>query len=280
MAIDFHAPRLIRFGIFEMDMASGEIRKNGARLKLQGQPFRVLEFLALRAGMMVPREEIYCLLSGHSTYDSKHALNNAIQKIREALNDSSDNPRFIETVMGRGYRFLPNVELIPANDTHEVRTWSAGDLFTQGLAQIRSEFLSTDSLRKLRELVHRANGLMTRYPQHPATHEAQLLIDDLQGAFEHSLRSEHNRRKHHISFYTAARVFDDPDALTISRRLNAQEELCRTVGRVSETRWVFPRSVLVTVAHSRTVTGDGQEVIGIRSARKATEAEKRAYEDS
>jgi TolB-like protein/DNA-binding winged helix-turn-helix (wHTH) protein/Flp pilus assembly protein TadD len=106
------SPHGLRFGIFEIDLDARELKKNGLRVKLQEQPFKILAAIARRAGEVIPREELYSELSTHSTYDSKHGLNNAIQKIREVLGDSPENARFIETVPGRGYRFLPQVEAV------------------------------------------------------------------------------------------------------------------------------------------------------------------------
>jgi len=106
------SPQGLRFGIFEIDLDARELRKNGLRVKLQDQPFKILAAMVRRAGEVIPREELYAELSSHSTYDSKHGLNNAIQKIREVLGDSPENARFIETVPGRGYRFLPQVEVV------------------------------------------------------------------------------------------------------------------------------------------------------------------------
>jgi DNA-binding winged helix-turn-helix (wHTH) protein len=106
------SPHGLRFGIFEIDLDARELKKNGLRVRLQEQPFKILAAMARRAGEVIPREELYSELSTHSTYDSKHGLNNAIQKIREVLGDSPENARFIETVPGRGYRFLPPVEVV------------------------------------------------------------------------------------------------------------------------------------------------------------------------
>jgi DNA-binding winged helix-turn-helix (wHTH) protein len=106
------SPQGLRFGIFEIDLEAREVRKSGLRVKLQEQPFKILVALVGRAGEVVTRDVLYSELSGHSTYDSKQALNNAIQKIRDVLSDSPENARFIETVPGRGYRFLPQVEVI------------------------------------------------------------------------------------------------------------------------------------------------------------------------
>ncbi len=101
----------IRFGVFEVDLRSGELRKSGLRLKLQEQPFQVLAMLLERPGEMVSREELRKKLWPADTFvDFEHGLNAAINKLREALGDSADNPRFVETLHRRGYRFIASVE--------------------------------------------------------------------------------------------------------------------------------------------------------------------------
>ncbi len=112
MPISPQVPGGLRFGIFEIDLDARELRKNGLRVKLQEQPFKILVVMARRAGEVVLREDLYAELSSHSTYDAKHGLNNAIQKIREVLGDSAENARFIETIPTRGYRFLAQVEVV------------------------------------------------------------------------------------------------------------------------------------------------------------------------
>ena len=103
-------PDILRFGTFEVDVRSGELRKQGKRIKLQGQPFQVLAVLLQRPGDVVTREELRSLLWQQDTFvDFDDGLNTAISKIREALGDSADNPRFIETLPRRGYRFLGSV---------------------------------------------------------------------------------------------------------------------------------------------------------------------------
>ncbi|HEY3836564.1 MAG TPA: winged helix-turn-helix domain-containing protein, partial [Bryobacteraceae bacterium] len=88
-----------RFGLFEADAESGELRKSGIRIRLQAQPFRVLVCLLERPGEVVTREEIQQLLWGSDTIvDFDHSLGTAINKLREALGDSAENPRFIETL--------------------------------------------------------------------------------------------------------------------------------------------------------------------------------------
>src|SRR5579875_2478821 len=105
-----HPVRKLRFGLFEADLATGELRKSGIRIRIQAQPFRVLTFLLERPGEVVTREEIQQRLWGSDTIvDFDHSLGTAINKLREALGDSAENPRFIETLARRGYRFLAPV---------------------------------------------------------------------------------------------------------------------------------------------------------------------------
>jgi DNA-binding winged helix-turn-helix (wHTH) protein len=107
--------RVFRFGIFEVDEAGGELRKNGIRIKLHSQPFQVLLMLLERHSEVITREEMRQHLWGQDTFvDFDHGLNTAINKIREALNDSASQPRYIETVSGKGYRFIAPVTLAPS----------------------------------------------------------------------------------------------------------------------------------------------------------------------
>jgi Tol biopolymer transport system component/DNA-binding winged helix-turn-helix (wHTH) protein len=104
-----------RFGLFEADGESGELRKSGIRIRLQAQPFRVLLCLLERPGEVVTREEIQLRLWGNNTIvDFDHSLGTAINKLRESLGDSAENPRFIETLARRGYRFLAPVTVVGA----------------------------------------------------------------------------------------------------------------------------------------------------------------------
>jgi eukaryotic-like serine/threonine-protein kinase len=107
MALETRSPDLLRFGVFEVDLRAGELRKQGVRIKLQEQPFRVLTVLLQRPGDVVTREELRNQNWPPDTFvDFDNSLNTAINKLREALDDSADNPRFIETLPRRGYRFL------------------------------------------------------------------------------------------------------------------------------------------------------------------------------
>lgn len=110
MATD-NGTRPVQFGIFEVDLRAGELRRNGARVKLQEQPFQILSILLERPGQVVTREELQRQLWPADTFvDFDHSLNAAIRRLRDALGDSAENPRYVETVARRGYRFL-----IPVN---------------------------------------------------------------------------------------------------------------------------------------------------------------------
>lgn len=107
--------RVFRFGVFEANEAAGELRKHGIRLKLHSQPFQVLIMLLERPSEVVTREEMRKRLWGQDTFvDFDHALNTAVNKIREALDDSASQPRYVETVSGKGYRFIAPVTLAPS----------------------------------------------------------------------------------------------------------------------------------------------------------------------
>jgi DNA-binding winged helix-turn-helix (wHTH) protein len=104
-------PEVIRFGVFEVDLRSGELLKNGRAIKIQGQPIQVLGMLLEQPGQVVGREELQQRLWPKDTFvDFDHGLNAAIQRMREALNDSADSPRYIETLPRRGYRFIHSID--------------------------------------------------------------------------------------------------------------------------------------------------------------------------
>jgi Tol biopolymer transport system component/DNA-binding winged helix-turn-helix (wHTH) protein len=105
-----HSAQIVRFGLFEADLQTGELRKNGLRVPLQGQPFQVCAILLKNSGGLVTREELRQQVWPEDTFvDFDHALNTAITKIRLALGDEADNPRFAETLPRRGYRFIGSV---------------------------------------------------------------------------------------------------------------------------------------------------------------------------
>lgn len=105
------ARKTLRFAVFEVDLAAGELSKNGTRIRLQEQPFQILVYLLDRAGEVVTREELRQKLWPADTFvDFDHSLNTAVNKLREALGDSASSPRYVETLARRGYRFLAPVQ--------------------------------------------------------------------------------------------------------------------------------------------------------------------------
>ena len=119
----------IRFDAFELELKSGELRRAGALVKLQPQPFKVLTFLATHAGQVVTREEIQREIWGDETFvDYEQGVNFCIKQIRIALSDNAQAPRFIETLPRRGYRFIPPVEKsLPANGCVTTNVTAASD---------------------------------------------------------------------------------------------------------------------------------------------------------
>jgi DNA-binding winged helix-turn-helix (wHTH) protein len=110
MALEVQSTGILRFGVFEVDLRSGELRKQGVRVKLQDQRFQVLRLLLQHPGELVTRDELRAKIWPADTFvDFDNSLNAAINKLREALGDSADSPRFIETLPRRGYRFIASV---------------------------------------------------------------------------------------------------------------------------------------------------------------------------
>ncbi|HXM90592.1 MAG TPA: winged helix-turn-helix domain-containing protein, partial [Candidatus Dormibacteraeota bacterium] len=120
------ASNIVRFGIFEANLETGELRRNGARVKLQDQPFQLLALLLARPGEIVTREELRSQLWSDDTFvDFDHGLNAAIRRLRDALGDSADNPRFVETLSRRGYRFVAPVQAQTNEEKKQVPQESA-----------------------------------------------------------------------------------------------------------------------------------------------------------
>jgi DNA-binding winged helix-turn-helix (wHTH) protein len=112
--------RLLRFGLFEVDLLAGELRKQGNRVRLQEQPFQVLAALLQAPGEVISRDQLREKIWPADTFvDFDHSLNTAINKIREALGDSASNPRFVETLARRGYRFIAPVTVQTAPGTNQ-----------------------------------------------------------------------------------------------------------------------------------------------------------------
>ena len=136
-------PQIIRFGTFELDVRAGELHKQGVKIKLQEQPLRVLEMLLAHPGQLVTREELRSRVWPSDTFvDLDHSLNKAINKVREALNDSADSPRFVETVPRRGYRMISGpakasgrIESLAVLPLEDLAHQPAREYFVDGLTE-------------------------------------------------------------------------------------------------------------------------------------------------
>jgi TolB-like protein/DNA-binding winged helix-turn-helix (wHTH) protein/Flp pilus assembly protein TadD len=153
-----HQPReRLLFGVFELDLRAGELRKHGLKVRLQEQPLQVLAMLLEHHGEVVTREDLQKKLWPADTFvDFDHGLNKAISKIREALNDSAESPRFVETVARRGYRFLAEVKVADAATARAAESPAAPN--PEAMAADRSESASQSSI-----------------PQHPRFSRAAIL---------------------------------------------------------------------------------------------------------
>ena len=110
MPLSYEVRSVYRFGVFELEACTGELRRNGIKLKLQDQPYQVLRKLLEHAGQIVTREQLQSTLWQDDTFvDFETGLNTIIKRLRETLGDSAENPAFIETVPKRGYRFIAPV---------------------------------------------------------------------------------------------------------------------------------------------------------------------------
>src|ERR1700685_2496924 len=120
---------VVRFGTYEVLLQSGGVRKAGIRIKVQQQPLKLLKILLERPGEVVTREELRTRVRTDESFgDFDQALNIAIAKLRSALGDSADNPRFIETLAKRGYRFIADVSFVDADLRPKLPGPSAGNL--------------------------------------------------------------------------------------------------------------------------------------------------------
>ena len=130
----------VRFGEFELNAASGELRKGDTLLKIHPQPFRVLLLLAERSGQIVSREEIRRSVWGDNTYvDFDGGINFCIRQIREVLADDAENPRYLQTIPRRGYRFIASTTIIPTRQIHVVPATGAGTV-----VELRPEAMRLD----------------------------------------------------------------------------------------------------------------------------------------
>jgi Tol biopolymer transport system component/DNA-binding winged helix-turn-helix (wHTH) protein len=154
--------KLLRFGVFELDLRAGELRKAGLRVKLQGQPFQVLAMLLESPGKVVTREELQQQLWQSDTFvDFEHGLNTAVKKLRQALDDDSDNPRFVETLPRRGYRFIA-----PVSGSVEAPPAPGGAIAPGELSTARLPATPVDVAGVIREVSHADRKVATERPRY------------------------------------------------------------------------------------------------------------------
>src|SRR5437016_10998806 len=152
MALPLPMSQTVHFDAFEVDLRAGELRKHGIKIRLQEQPFRILQMLLENAGQVVTREDLSKKIwPGDTFVDFDHGLHAAVNRLRQALADSADRPRYIETVARRGYRFIGNIQAAatqPASDsaakiaatTVRRRIWNSWTgIFAGFVIAIRSE---------------------------------------------------------------------------------------------------------------------------------------------
>jgi Tol biopolymer transport system component/DNA-binding winged helix-turn-helix (wHTH) protein len=175
---DSQFPAIVRFGVFEIDLQAGELRKEGRKVKVQEQPFRVLSLLLQRPGQVVTRDELREQLWPADTFvDFDHGLNSAVARLREALGDSADKPRFIETIAKRGYRFIALLDAIKP----PVATSSAE---ADGRPDNRSDRWNLTRLRLLASLglaVVCVSVVALVYPKAPAALQDKIEVVPLTG---------------------------------------------------------------------------------------------------
>lgn len=156
-------PKVVRFGVFELDLDARELRKSGVKIKLHEQPFQILAMLLERPGILVTREELQKKLWPADTFvDFDLSLNSAVKKLRQALNDDSDNPRYVETLYRRGYRFVG-----PTNGLNGPNGSGAGSIeLTQAAASttptdpVLTETARPSSISRRRLVIYGASALL------------------------------------------------------------------------------------------------------------------------
>ena len=171
-------PGKIRFGVYELDRDAMELRKHGAPIRLQEQPFRVLAMLAERPGEVISREQLQEKIWGNTFVDFDQSLNKAVNRVREALNDNAGTPQYIETIPRRGYRFIAPVAAIPqTEDPLAVHLGPAQEPARPGSPKSPSRWLVLAALTMA--IVFAAIGITViahlRQPRKPTLQEARLI---------------------------------------------------------------------------------------------------------
>lgn len=183
------ASRLLRFGVFELDLRSGDLRKAGARLNLPDQPLQILSALLERPGELITRDELRQRLWPIDTFvDFEHGLNAAVKRLRDTLGDSADTPRFVETVPRRGYRFIYPIvgsEPTPAQVSLQLPEGPAdleGAALDRQVSSLHQRLLASHG-NDLMRLFYEARHLLEKNPHNP---DVLVLLDQVRSAMDPS----------------------------------------------------------------------------------------------
>jgi len=176
-----------RFGEFELDVAAYTLRRAGQRIKLEKIPMEVLVLLVRKAGILVNRTEIHTALWGSEVFvDQDAAINTAIRKIRRALGDEAEHPRFVETIVGKGYRFIASLKSHGANVRPTASRVDGGGMSSDRLRHQPPNYLVTRGKQQF--VLDRAENLLGRDP------EATVHIDHPSVSRRHARISIHSGR--------------------------------------------------------------------------------------
>ena len=262
-------PCAIHFDVFQMDLDSEELTRNGVKLKLRCQPFRMLATIAEHNGKVVTYEEMRAQFWPTTSIDNyKHSLGNSMLEIRKAWGDSAKKPRYIKTVP-RGYRFLVPVKFIPRLPLNGNGSSDSLNVdFVIKIQEIWRQLIDTSGCRGLALLLSRCKTLCNQHPQDPNLPELQLLGAHIQSAIDRSAVLEPGWANPTISNDVAGFVFDDPNAVSVPDHFGGW----KTIGLASE-------SVLLVVEHS-VCRENGKRVVQIHRVRRATSQERRFYEQT
>ena len=175
-------PRQLRFGVFEVDLRTGELRKQGLKVKLHGQPFQVLAMLLERPGELVSREEIReKLWPGDTFIDFEQSVNTSIKRLREALGDAAEHPRYIETLPRHGYRFVCPVETVR-------RAVSKEETLQRRVSTSAPEAVATGEAQQLLTPASESRGMETS-PASESAGGGQGEVEAVQAGAELALRA-------------------------------------------------------------------------------------------
>jgi DNA-binding winged helix-turn-helix (wHTH) protein/tetratricopeptide (TPR) repeat protein len=230
---------VLRFGIFEADCRTGELRRRGVRVRLHGRPFALLAALLERPGQLVTREELRQRLWADDTFvDFDHGLNNAVNRVRQALGDTAQAPRFVETLPRRGYRFIAPVERTTAPLDMAMTTTTAPAGWRARRALMLAVALFALAGASIAVLVHVARS--------PGT-AAGLEMDS--PAYQTYLKGRYHQNKPDAASWTRARQFFEEALRVDSRFAPAHAALAAVLNQLG-TSGLVPPDEAYALAHA------------------------------